>query len=87
MPRPVRWSSTAAKLVRRSAFPSTAAYCLAAQTTQDKEIFEEITADLQQRGDLDLMVLADDLRRHPQRQDEAVRIAREIDFVSRRRRL
>lgn len=56
-------------------------YCLAAQTTQDQEIFEAITADLQQRGDLDLVVLQTICDATRSRQDEAVRIARETEFV------
>jgi len=56
-------------------------YCLAAQTTQDKEIFEAITADLQGRKDLDLVVLKTICDATRQRQDEAIRIARETEFV------
>lgn len=56
-------------------------YCLAAQTTQDKAIFKEISAELKNRADLDLVVLDTICDATRERQDEAVRIAREVDFV------
>ena len=57
------------------------AYCLAAQTTQDRKIFEHISAKLTRRSDLDVAVLETicDATRH--RQEEAVRIARDVDFM------
>jgi 4-hydroxy-3-methylbut-2-enyl diphosphate reductase len=56
-------------------------YCLAAQTTQDKAIFKEISTELKGRADLDLIVLDTICDATRERQDEAVRIAREVDFV------
>lgn len=56
-------------------------YCLAAQTTQDKAIFKEISADLSARPGLDLIVLNTICDATRERQDEAVRIARAVDFV------
>ena len=56
-------------------------YCLAAQTTQDKAIFKEISTELKNRADLDLIVLDTICDATRERQDEAVRIAREVDFV------
>lgn len=56
-------------------------YCLAAQTTQDKAIFKEISTELKGRVDLDLIVLDTICDATRERQDEAVRIAREVDFV------
>lgn len=56
-------------------------YCLAAQTTQDKAIFKAISAALKSRADLDLIVLDTICDATRERQDEAVRIAREVDFV------
>lgn len=63
------------------ALPNDRKYCLAAQTTQDKEIFEALTADLQTRGGLDVTVLKTICDATRQRQDEAIRIARETQFV------
>ncbi len=56
-------------------------YTLAAQTTQDREVFEALAAELAERADLDVKVLSTicDATRH--RQEEAVRIAREVDFM------
>jgi 4-hydroxy-3-methylbut-2-enyl diphosphate reductase len=56
-------------------------YCLAAQTTQDRETFEQISYDLARRPELNVTVLQTicDATRH--RQEEAVRIAREVDFM------
>ncbi|MFA5514935.1 MAG: 4-hydroxy-3-methylbut-2-enyl diphosphate reductase [Desulfuromonadales bacterium] len=56
-------------------------YCLAAQTTQDKEIFSDLVRDLQERGDFNLVVLQTICSATKQRQEEAIRIAREVDFV------
>lgn len=63
------------------ALDSSQSYCLAAQTTQDKAIFREISAELTLRPGLDLVVLDTICDATRQRQDEAVRIAREVDFV------
>lgn len=56
-------------------------YSLAAQTTQDKAIFKEISAELKGRADLNLIVLDTICDATRERQDEAVRISREVDFV------
>lgn len=56
-------------------------YCLAAQTTQDKEIFSAMVRDLHERGDFNLVVLQTICSATRQRQEEAIRIAREVDFV------
>lgn len=56
-------------------------YCLAAQTTQDKAIFKEISTMLKSRVELDLIVLHTICDATRERQDEAVRIAGEVDFV------
>ncbi len=56
-------------------------YCLAAQTTQDKEIFASISDGLQARDNLDLTVLHTICNATRQRQEEALRLAKEVDFV------
>lgn len=56
-------------------------YCLAAQTTQDKDIFETISHELAQRDDLDLVVLHTICNATKMRQGEAVRLAEDVDFV------
>ena len=56
-------------------------YCLAAQTTQDKDVFKSITATLQDRPDLDVTILQTICDATKQRQDEAIRIAGKVDFV------
>jgi 4-hydroxy-3-methylbut-2-enyl diphosphate reductase len=56
-------------------------YCLAAQTTQDKAIFSAMVRDLRERGDFNLVVLQTICSATRQRQEEAIRIAREVDFV------
>lgn len=56
-------------------------YCLAAQTTQDLEIFETIVADLTGRRKLDVVVLRTICEATSERQAEAVRIAREVGFM------
>ncbi len=57
------------------------AYCLAAQTTQDKVVFEALATKLRNRGDLDLVVLKTICDATRDRQDEAVRIAREVELL------
>ncbi len=55
-------------------------YCLAAQTTQDRALFEQTVARLQARDDLDMTIqntICDATRR---RQGEAVELAREVDL-------
>jgi 4-hydroxy-3-methylbut-2-enyl diphosphate reductase len=56
-------------------------YCLAAQTTQDRETFDLIVRELAKHKDCDLKVLQTICDATRQRQEEAVRIAREMDFM------
>ncbi len=56
-------------------------YCLAAQTTQDKEIFNSISRYLQHNKELDITILQTICAATRQRQDEALRIADKVDFV------
>jgi len=56
-------------------------YCLAAQTTQDRETFDLIVRDLSRHKECDLTVLQTICDATRQRQEEAVRIAREMDFM------
>lgn len=56
-------------------------YCLAAQTTQDKDTFRSIIQALQNRSDLDVTILQTICDATKQRQEEAIRIARKVDFV------
>lgn len=56
-------------------------YCLAAQTTQDKDVFKSIIDTLQDRPDLDITILQTICDATKQRQDEAIRIAGQVDFV------
>lgn len=57
------------------------AYCLAAQTTQDKAIFLAISENLKDRVGHDLAVLHTICDATRQRQEEAIHIARAVDFV------
>jgi 4-hydroxy-3-methylbut-2-enyl diphosphate reductase len=56
-------------------------YCLAAQTTQDREVFEAVAGDLVDRRKLDVAVLRTICEATKQRQEEAVRIARKVEFM------
>lgn len=56
-------------------------YCLAAQTTQDKEIFNSISRYLQDNKELDITILQTICAATRQRQDEAISIADKVDFV------
>jgi len=56
-------------------------YCLAAQTTQDKDIFESIISELSKRKGLDLVVLPTICNATRMRQEEATRIAADSNFV------
>ena len=56
-------------------------YCLAAQTTQNEEIFEAIARDLTARPECCISVLRTICDATRQRQEEAIRIAREVDFM------
>ena len=55
-------------------------YCLAAQTTQNRDSFDAIAAKLES-GAYDVKVLHTICDATRQRQDETVRIAREVDFM------
>ncbi|HKL27097.1 MAG TPA: 4-hydroxy-3-methylbut-2-enyl diphosphate reductase [Desulfuromonadales bacterium] len=56
-------------------------YCLAAQTTQDKDVFRSIIATLEVRPELDVTILQTICDATRQRQEEAIRIAGRVDFV------
>ncbi len=56
-------------------------YCLAAQTTQDKHVFDAISRDLSKRKGLDLVVLDTICNATRMRQGEATKIADKSDFV------
>ncbi len=56
-------------------------YCLAAQTTQDRTIFDEISACLSRQDELDLVVLHTICDATKKRQGEAIRIAEQVDFM------
>jgi len=56
-------------------------YCLAAQTTQDKDVFRSIIEALQDRKELDVTILQTICDATRERQEEAIRIAEMVDFV------
>ncbi len=56
-------------------------YCLAAQTTQDRDSFDAIARKLEANPALDVKVLHTICDATRQRQDETVRIARDVDFM------
>ncbi|MBW6511497.1 MAG: 4-hydroxy-3-methylbut-2-enyl diphosphate reductase [Desulfuromonadaceae bacterium] len=56
-------------------------YCLAAQTTQDKDILQSIIDCLQQRKELDVTILHTICDATRQRQEEAILLADKVDFV------
>ncbi|MEA3363061.1 MAG: 4-hydroxy-3-methylbut-2-enyl diphosphate reductase [Thermodesulfobacteriota bacterium] len=56
-------------------------YCLAAQTTQDKHVFDAISRELLKRKGLDLAVLPTICNATRTRQTEATKIADQSDFV------
>ncbi len=56
-------------------------YCLAAQTTQDWEIFNEIATTLSSKPELDVAVVQTICNATKERQEETVSIAREVDFM------
>lgn len=56
-------------------------YCLAAQTTQDKTVFREMTRLLKERPDIDVAVLETICDATRERQKEAIAIARTVDFM------
>ena len=56
-------------------------YCLAAQTTQDKHVFDAISRELSKRKGLDLIVLDTICDATRMRQDEATKMADKADFI------
>ncbi len=56
-------------------------YSLAAQTTQEREVFKSIAKSLRARRDCDVSVLETICDATRLRQEEAVRIARQVDFM------
>lgn len=56
-------------------------YCLAAQTTQDRGIFNEIVETLSSRPGLDVTVVQTICDATKERQEETVCIARNVDFM------
>ena len=56
-------------------------YCLAAQTTQDREAFAKLADELEARDDLDITVLHTICDATRLRQDEAQKVAQEVDFM------
>ena len=60
---------------------SDAKYCLAAQTTQDKEIFDIIVKSFENRKALDITLLETICDATKKRQEEAIRIAGDVDYV------
>jgi 4-hydroxy-3-methylbut-2-enyl diphosphate reductase len=56
-------------------------YCLAAQTTQDMESLQSIIDYLQHRKELNITILQTICDATKQRQEEALRIADQVDFV------
>ena len=56
-------------------------YCLAAQTTQDKEIFETIVESFKRRKAYNITLLETICDATKRRQEEAIRIAGEVDYV------
>ena len=56
-------------------------YCLAAQTTQDKHVFDAISRELSKRKGLDLLVINTICDATRMRQGEATKIAAKSDFV------
>lgn len=66
---------------RSKKFDPSIKYCLAAQTTQDIEVFAAISQMLAAQDGLDLKVLHTICDATKKRQEEAMRIADEVDFV------
>ena len=56
-------------------------YCFAAQTTQDRHVFDAISSELLKRKGLDLVILNTICNATRMRQKEATRIAEKTDFV------
>lgn len=56
-------------------------YVLAAQTTQDREIFDHMAAELSRKDDVDVLVLNTICDATKLRQREAVKLARETDYM------
>lgn len=55
-------------------------YCLAAQTTQDRTVFDDIKRHISLTDDIDLDVLHTICDATKKRQGEAIRLAEEVDF-------
>lgn len=55
-------------------------YCLAAQTTQDRTVFDDIKRHISSIDDIDLDVLHTICDATKKRQGEAIRLAEEVDF-------
>lgn len=66
---------------RRQQLDVTDKYCLAAQTTQDRAIFDDISNYLSNNAALDLVVLHTICDATKKRQGEAIRIAEQVDFM------
>ena len=56
-------------------------YCLAAQTTQDKHVFDAISQELSKKTSLDFVILNTICNATQMRQSEATKIADKTDFV------
>ena len=65
---------------RRQRLDPALKYCLAAQTTQDKSTFDQISKHLTNHENLDLIVLPTICDATKKRQGEAIRLAEEVDF-------
>jgi 4-hydroxy-3-methylbut-2-enyl diphosphate reductase len=57
------------------------AYCLAAQTTQDKAVFLKISEELKQCPDKNVQILHTICNATRNRQEEAIQLAKDVDFV------
>ena len=66
---------------RKCNLDPTRTYCLAAQTTQDKHVFDAIRRELLKRKGLDLLVINTICDATRMRQGEATKIADKSDFV------
>ncbi|MCK5825477.1 MAG: 4-hydroxy-3-methylbut-2-enyl diphosphate reductase [Desulfuromusa sp.] len=66
---------------RKCDLDPTRKYCLAAQTTQDKHVFDAISRELLKRKGLDLLVINTICDATRMRQGEATKIADKSDFV------
>ncbi|WP_029894444.1 4-hydroxy-3-methylbut-2-enyl diphosphate reductase [Desulfohalovibrio reitneri] len=69
------------EILRDYPFERDKGYCLAAQTTQDREAFEQMAAELEAREDVDIAVLRTICDATRNRQREALTIAKEVDCM------